>query len=734
MYGKVESFVAGCRPQRLSAGVKFGIVLIALAALCTSAAAQENTAQDWYQKGQDLARNGSLLDAVNAYDKAIDLNPGNLDARLNKAMALHQAGKANESVAAQNEAVKGAISFLGDLNQSVQVFNNVIEPATSSSPAELAEAWDQRGFLLADLAGPLGDNVSMYEEAIAYFDRAIELDPQRKSAWINKGAVLGTRLNRYDEALLAYEKAIELGGADAEDNETLSNAWNGKGAALAKLGRLNESMDAFDKAIELSPQTAAFVWLSKGDVFNESGRYDEAVEAYDKVVELNSSMKALIAHAYDSKGDALSAWGRYDEAVKAYDNAIEQYSVEPMGAQTWYKKGLALEALGRKNEANVAFSKAEELGYEMPFASSLVLTDIVSVGDDEFIEMTNDGADAQTFEDLTLTIDDKGSVVLPDFILEPGERIRFHLGSGERNETDIFLNSGLALDDVSGNLTLKDSAGTLDKFTAYWTPEANPEYWIEKGRQLQSVESYEDALDALNNATDVDPQNAMAWLSKAQILGPSSGRYNESLEACEKAIEIDPENPESWRLKGLILMNLGRDEEALVAFDEAIELDPQNGFAWHLKGNLLQRLGREDEADAALARAEELGFTSPLEGMIAITEIAADGEDEFVEISNNLDEAKNLRGWTLVVDGDEAISLVLPEYILEPGEKVRVHFGAGEDGEADLFMESEIALNDAATNVTLRDEGGREISFLGFERLPDGGVVMRMRDGGEFGY
>jgi len=49
-------------------------------------------------------------------------------------------------------------------------------------------------------------------------------------------------------------------------------------------------------------------------------------------------------------------------------------------------------------------------------------------------------------------------------------------------------------------------------------------------------------------------------------------------------------------------------------------------------------------------------------------------------------------------------------------------------------MESEIALNDAATNVTLRDEGGREISFLGFERLPDGGVVMRMRDGGEFGY
>lgn len=547
--------------------------------------------------------------------------------------------------------------------------------------------------------------------------------------------------------------------------------------------------------------------------------------------------------------------------------------------------------------------------------TTLALTNVISVGEDEFIEMANNGEETELFEGLILTIDDKGSVVLPDFILDPGERIRFHLGSGERNETDIFLNSGLALDDVSGNLTLKDSAGTLETFAAYWTPEETARDWFEKGEELmvngsteealaayeraieldlemaeawigkgyaksrlafidkdpagynesllsferaielnrsqsqawngkatllsmmgrydEAVEAYdasleidplqpwvlvgkanalwklgrhdesiaagdkaidatsetvekafvwferahlfaedgdykgtvealeratelapddknfwinggvllsahlgryEEALTYIDRALEIDPEDADAWLSKAQILGPSSGRYNESLEACEKAIEIDPENPESWRLKGLILMNLGRDEEALVAFDEAIELDPQNGFAWHLKGNLLQRLGREDEADAALARAEELGFTSPLEGMIAITEIAADGEDEFVEISNNLDEVKNLRGWTLVVDGDEAISLVLPEYILEPGEKVRVHFGAGEDGEADLFMESEIALNDAATNVTLRDEGGREISFLGFERLPDGGVVMRMRDGGEFGY
>ena len=538
-------------------------------------------------------------------------------------------------------------------------------------------------------------------------------------------------------------------------------------------------------------------------------------------------------------------------------------------------------------------------------ATSLALTNIISVGEDEFIEMANDGKETEIFEGLILTIDDNGSIVLPDFTLEPGERIRFHLGSGERNETDIFLESSLALDDLAGNLTLKDSAGTLEKFAAYWTPEKTARDWFEKGEELsmngsteealaayeraveldpemaeawigrgyaksrvafidkdpagyneallsferaielnrsqsmawngkatllsmmgryyeavdaydaslemdplqpwvlvgkanalwklgrhnesiaagdeaidatsETVEKafvwferahlfaedgdykgtvealeratelapedknfwinggvllsahlgrYEEALTYIDRALEIDPEYVDAWISKAQILGPSLGRYDDSLEACERALEIDPEDPDTWRLKGLILMNLGRDAEALAAFEEAIELDPQNGYAWHLKGSLLQRLGREGEAEEAFARAEELGFTSPIAGMLAITDISAVGEDEFIEIVNHRDEAANLQGWTLVVDGDETRSVVLPEYILEPGAMVRVHFGAGEDSGTDLFMESGIALNDDAASVSLRDGAGREVSFLGFERLPDSGVVM----------
>ena len=47
---------------------RFAIALLALAMLCASSLAQENTAEDWYKKGRDLAKNGSYEEAVFAYN------------------------------------------------------------------------------------------------------------------------------------------------------------------------------------------------------------------------------------------------------------------------------------------------------------------------------------------------------------------------------------------------------------------------------------------------------------------------------------------------------------------------------------------------------------------------------------------------------------------------------------------------------------------------------------------
>ncbi|MFZ3147665.1 MAG: tetratricopeptide repeat protein [Methanothrix sp.] len=268
---------------------------------------QENT-EGWYKTSQELFKNGSYEESVKALNRAIELDPQNA--------TLWDAKASSLGIAA---------SFGGNrsqYNESLKAQDKAIELDPGNSTLHI-----HKGFFIASLADLSGhQNKSLYEEAIKEFDEAIELDPMNEEAWNYKGAVLDTRLNKSAEALLAYDKAIELDGENAVDNESLSNAWSGKGTALAKLGRYNESFEAFDKAIELNPQTAAFVWLSKGEALNESRRYDEA--------------------------------------VKAYDEAIEQYPLDAMGAQAWYKKGIALKALGRQAEADASNVRAKELGYK----------------------------------------------------------------------------------------------------------------------------------------------------------------------------------------------------------------------------------------------------------------------------------------------------------------------------------------------------------------------------------
>ena len=87
--------------------------------------------------------------------------------------------------------------------------------------------------------------VGEYEEALAAYDRAIELDPDHAVAHLNRGPALA-RLERYKEALAACDRAIELDPSHA-------GAHTNRGVVLARLERYKEALSAFDRAIELDP-------------------------------------------------------------------------------------------------------------------------------------------------------------------------------------------------------------------------------------------------------------------------------------------------------------------------------------------------------------------------------------------------------------------------------------------------------------------------------------------------
>ena len=98
-----------------------------------------------------------------------------------------------------------------------------------------AEDWFNEGLALHD-QGNLDD-------AIAAYDKAINIDPNLAQAWSNKGATLHLQ-GKYDEAIQALDKAIQI-------DPQVAQAWYNKGIALEALGKTSESEATFAKAKEL---------------------------------------------------------------------------------------------------------------------------------------------------------------------------------------------------------------------------------------------------------------------------------------------------------------------------------------------------------------------------------------------------------------------------------------------------------------------------------------------------
>jgi Flp pilus assembly protein TadD len=88
-----------------------------------------------------------------------------------------------------------------------------------------------------------------YENALWYFNQSLAANPKYTRAWVDKGNVL-LRLNRTEESIQAYDNALEL-----ENN--LANVWNSRGEALMKIGNFTGALESFNKSLEIAPEYSA---------------------------------------------------------------------------------------------------------------------------------------------------------------------------------------------------------------------------------------------------------------------------------------------------------------------------------------------------------------------------------------------------------------------------------------------------------------------------------------------
>jgi tetratricopeptide (TPR) repeat protein len=173
-------------------------------------------------------------------------------------------------------------------------------------------------------------------EALRQIDAALKINSRIADAHVNRGNVL-KKLGRFDEALASYDKAIALRG---EPDAMLLTC---RGSVLRDLGRLDEALAGLDRAISLQPNSAD-AFNNRGNVHKDMQRFDAALADYVRAI----ALKRDNADAFNNRGNLYKQLGQKDQALDDYEKAI---ALKPDYPEALYNLGTTLYELGRLDAA-----------------------------------------------------------------------------------------------------------------------------------------------------------------------------------------------------------------------------------------------------------------------------------------------------------------------------------------------------------------------------------------------
>jgi tetratricopeptide (TPR) repeat protein len=251
----------------------------------TEAAPDE--AEGWEKLGMTLARTLRDQEAGPALERALELDPGLFEARIERANLRARRGDLKGAVADAQRATE-----LAPADPRAWRLHAVHSVAAQDLRAAIAsyrrvEALGKAGVDdyadLGDLLGKVGDKIG----AQAIFAKAEQIDPRHARMLVNQAGFHG-RNGRLDKAQEYLERALEVEPRNA-------HALSSKGYVQLLRGQAAEAVATLQRAVVLDPQLANG-WINLGHAYLRSRDVGRAIPALEKALAL--APQALDAHLY----------------------------------------------------------------------------------------------------------------------------------------------------------------------------------------------------------------------------------------------------------------------------------------------------------------------------------------------------------------------------------------------------------------------------------------------------
>ncbi len=327
-----------------------------------------------------------------------------------------------------------------------------------------------------------------------------------------------------------WKDSVTLWSYVSEKNPGSWRAWSYLGSALSDAGRLDQSVEAYEKAVATRPNFSQ-AYFELALALRRKGDLDGAIERLNKVLELDPKFGA----AYSNLGLILLDRNKIPDAITRFAAAL---ALDPGDAMLYYHMGLAEEAAGRRDSAarwyQDALNRDRRLVPALEHLGGLMLERGDLAGAIAKLRSVAElGAEsAKAHGDLAASLKRHGDY--NEAILQYKEAIRLDPRSPE-----LQNNLGLAMDQVG---LVEQALACFRKASKLGPNLAEP--FLNMGNALLKIDRLTRAEKAYRNALTVRPDFADAHNNLGVVL-EAMGRQNEALEHFKKAVELKPDHAQA---------------------------------------------------------------------------------------------------------------------------------------------------------------------------------------------
>jgi tetratricopeptide (TPR) repeat protein len=225
-------------------------------------------------KGDWLVKNGSLDEAISYYDRVLNIEPDNVNALSYKGDWLVKNGSLDEAISYYEKGLEIDTFFVDASKKSnydkiLAIDPNNLDAINAKGSSLVSLGRSERGYTIV--------YIDYLDEAISYFDRVLEKDPNHVGALFNKARAL-VQLNKTDDGMSYVEKVLEI-----EPNNV--DAITYKGDQLISMGRPEEGIIFINKALELQPNHVDALF-NKGIILAKEDNYYDALTVFDQILQI----------------------------------------------------------------------------------------------------------------------------------------------------------------------------------------------------------------------------------------------------------------------------------------------------------------------------------------------------------------------------------------------------------------------------------------------------------------